>query len=393
MTKNILKSFFLVTLASLLLFSCTNVNDPTAVLEGNGVLTTNKLIGVDITKLPDALNGQEVTISINGQVVDKGTVTNGTLRKSLSDKAVFDGFADKNELTLVGMGSDNVTYKFGKYVNDAFALGYAFDFVEGGYNSEAPEFVFKGDCSYKSEAVTYQDGAKIHWWNIAGVANTDWVARPDMTVEAVTGGNKYSYTFDTAVTTLVGAGVIIAFKDDYDNCKLTGGNIEGDSLADVTSHGVYNWNDSAKKFEKDEEASVGATAITLVYVCLPVSEVILPATFNQPQTLVIKNSFDNSELTITGIVAFGGEVDGSNWSWNGGKALTGDNKLVSSTGVFVANAATATPDWVIAECPWTIAGNFPEGFDAAYKIKLDKTEAWVPYKVGGKVEYNWCDRQ
>ena len=50
MTKNILKSFFLVTLASLLLFSCTNVNDPTAVLESNGVVTTNKLVGLEIKK-------------------------------------------------------------------------------------------------------------------------------------------------------------------------------------------------------------------------------------------------------------------------------------------------------------------------------------------------------
>jgi hypothetical protein len=225
-----------------------------------------------------------------------------------------------------------------------------------------------------------------------------------MIVEAVTGGNKYSHTFDSAATSLENAGIIIAFGNDYDSVRLTGGNIEGNSLAAVTSHGVYNWNDSAKKFEKDEEASQGATAITLVYVCLPTSEVVLPGTFNQPQTLVIKNSFDNSELTITGIVAFGGEVDGSNWSWNGGKALSGDNKLVSSTGVFVANAETATPDWVLAQSPWEgtdtagnagagSAGDYPEGFDATYKIKLDKTEAWVPYKVGGTVEYSWLDRK
>ena len=95
--KNIIKSFFLVALAALMLFSCTNVNDPTAVLGSNGVGTTNKLVGIDIEGLPAALDGQEMNILINGVVVDKGVVTGGVLRKTLSDKAVFDVFAEKNE--------------------------------------------------------------------------------------------------------------------------------------------------------------------------------------------------------------------------------------------------------------------------------------------------------
>ena len=141
MTKNILKSFFLVTLASLLLFSCTNVNDPTAVLESNGVLKTNTLRGVSLKNLPSALDGQDVVIKINNNEVGKVKPVDGTLEVILKD-AKFDAFTSENVVTIQGMGSDKVTYKFGKFVDDTLALQYNYEFVEAGYSAtEEPSFI------------------------------------------------------------------------------------------------------------------------------------------------------------------------------------------------------------------------------------------------------------
>lgn len=413
MTKNILKSFFLVTLASLLLFSCTNVNDPTAVLESNGVVTTNKLVGIEIKSLPEALKGQLFKIMINGVVVDSKYASSATLRCELSDKAVFNTLADSNVLTLEAVGSDGITYKFGKYVNDAFGLGYTFTPTEAGYKDTAPEFIFKGECGLKSEPVIYEGSAKIHWWGVTGVDNTDWNSRPEMTAED-TGNDadgkdlyKYSYTFDAKATSLEKAGVIIAFGSDYDKFRLSGGNIEGAALADVTGYGVYKWNDSASKFEKDAEASKDAKAITLEYTCVPVSEVILPADFSAydlpKQTLKITAPVDNSVINIIGLsdleVSEGDpekadddkviEIDGSMWSWNGGTAVKITHKDTTAKYDFEvkANAGTyAVNGW---GSPFDGDMGYPKGFDSSIKIKLNGTEVWICYAKGKEVTFNW----
>ena len=421
MTKNILKSFFLVTLASLLLFSCTNVNDPTAVLESNGVLKTNTLRGVSLKNLPSALDGQDVVIKINNNEVGKAKPVDGTLEVKL-ENAKFDAFASENVVTIQGMGSDKVTYKFGKFVDDTLALQYNYEFVEAGYSAtEEPSFILTGEVTTYTVPKVYTK-AYMWWWGQTGGAAADasysWPG-PEMSPVSENGKLTYKYTFDPAITTFngSGAGVIFSLQTaegeaaGSDPDKVSGGDLEGAMLAAVTGHGYYDWDAKENKFVKNTEKSAGATAITLAYTIEPISNVILPATFKEPSVLIIKNSFDNSELKLIDLVGFEGAVDGSNWSWNsdkGGKAFNGEKdqnpKVTSSTGIFVVDATTATPDWVMNQQPWTgtdTAGNssagsigaFPEGFDAAYKIKLDKTEAWVPYKKGGKVEFSWLDRQ
>ena len=412
MTKNILKSFFLVTLASLLLFSCTNVNDPTAVLESNGVVTTNKLVGIEIKSLPEALKNQPVKVMINGTVVDTKYASNATLRSELSDKAVFDTLADSNVLTFEAVGTDGITYKFGKYVGDTFGLGYTFTPTEAGYKDSAPEFIFKGECGLKSEPVIYGDNGKIHWWNVAGIDNTDWnTNRPSLVVEDTgndaAGKNlyKYTYTFDSKATSLDKAGVIFTF--DNDAYKLSGGDITGAALADVTGYGVYKWNDSASKFEKDAEASKDAKAITLEYTCVPVSEVILPADFSAydlpKQTLKITAPVDNSVINIIGLsdleVSEGDpekadddkviEIDGSMWSWNGGTAVKITHKDTTAKYDFEvkANAGTyAVNGW---GSPFDGDMGYPKGFDSSIKIKLNGTEVWICYAKGKEVTFNW----
>ena len=413
--KNIIKSFFLVALAALMLFSCTNVNDPTAVLESNGVVTTNKLVGIEIKSLPEALKGQLVKIMINGVVVDSKYASNATLRCELSDKAVFNTLADSNVLTFEAVGTDGITYKFGKYVGDTFGLGYTFEPTEAGYKDAAPEFVFTGECGLFSEPVIYGNGAKIHWWNIAGIDNTDWGSRPEMVVED-TGKDadgkdlyKYSYTFDAKAKTLANAGVIIAFVNDYDNCKLSGGDITGAALADVTGYGVYKWNDSASKFEKDAEASKDAKAITLEYTCVPVSEVILPAAFSAyelpKQTLKITAPLDNSVINIVGLsgleVSEGDpekadddkviEIDGSMWrSWDAeGSAVKITHKDTTAKYDFEAKATAATYDVTGWGSPFDGDMGYPKGFDSSIKIKLNGTEVWICYAKGKEVTFNW----
>ena len=89
--KNIIKSFFLVAMTALMLFSCTNVNDPTAVLESNGVVTTNKLVGLEIKKLPEALKGKELsyfqTNTLNNDFASGVTVTSTYLMPALAAAA------------------------------------------------------------------------------------------------------------------------------------------------------------------------------------------------------------------------------------------------------------------------------------------------------------------
>ena len=413
MTRNILKSFFLVTMAALMLFSCTNVNDPTAVLESNGVVTTNKLVGIEIKSLPEALKGKLFKIMINGVVVDSKYASNATLRSELSDKAVFNTLADSNVLTLEAVGSDNITYKFGKYVNDAFGLGYTFTPTEAGYKDSAPEFIFKGECGLNSEPVIYEDGAKIYWWNVAGIDGIEWGSRPEMIVEdtgnVAAGKNlyKYSYTFDSKATSLDKAGIVIAFKNDYDNCKLSGGDITGAALADVTGYGVYKWNDSASKFEKDAEASKDATAITLEYTCVPVSEVILPADFSAydlpKQTLKITAPVDNSVINIVGLsgleVSEGDPekadddkvitIQGSMWNWNGGSEVKITHKDTTAKYDFEVKANATKYDVGGWGSPFEGAMGYPEGFDSSIQIQVNDTKVWICYAKGKEVTFNW----
>lgn len=65
MTKNILKSFFLVVLASLLLFSCTNVNDPTAVLNAEGKTYAMCIDAIVLKGLDASFNEKDVEVSFS----------------------------------------------------------------------------------------------------------------------------------------------------------------------------------------------------------------------------------------------------------------------------------------------------------------------------------------
>lgn len=412
MTKNIIKSFFLVTLAALMLFSCTNVNDPTAVLESNGVLKTNTLKGIVLKNLPAELNGQDLVIKINDKEVAKAKPNDSVLEIKLKD-AKFDAFASDNYVTIQGMGTDKVSYKFGAYADGELSLKYVHEFEETSYNAtEEPSFILKGEVKAFTVPVVYES-AHMWWWGQTGGEAAEKVSSwpgPAMSPVLEDGKLIYSYTFDSAITSFAGAGagVIFTLKAGEKEDKVNGGNLEGKMLEAVSEYGYYDWDSSSNKFVKNTTKSAGATAITLAYTYEPISEVVCPATFVKPQTLVIKNSHDDSELTLTDLVGFEGAVDGSNWSWSGGKAFNGEKeqnpKLTSSTGIFVVEATAPTPDWVLAQSPWEgtdtannagagSAGDYPEGFDATIKIKLDSTEVWVPYKVGGKAEFSWFDRK
>ena len=254
---------------------------------------------------------------------------------------------------------------------------------------------------------------KFHWWNATGIDNTDWGSRPDMIVEDTgndaAGKNlyKYSYTFDSKATSLDKAGIIIAFGDDFDKLRLTGGDITGAALADVTGYGVYKWNDSASKFEKDAEASKDAKAITLEYTCVPVSEVILPAAFSAydlpKQTLKITAPLDNSVINIVGLsgleVSEGDPekadddkvitIQGSMWNWNGGSAVKITHKDTTSKYDFevTANAGNyAVNGW---GSPFDSAMGYPEGFDSSIQIQVNDTKVWICYAKGKEVTFNW----
>ena len=265
MTKNILKSFFLVTLASLLLFSCTNVNDPTAVLESNGVLKTNTLRGVSLKNLPSALDGQDVVIKINNREVGKAKPDAGTLEVILKD-AKFDAFASENIVTIQGMGSDKVTYKFGKFVDDTLALQYNYEFVEAGYSAtEEPSFILTGEVTTYTVPKVYTK-AYMWWWGATGGKNAgdgdgnSWPG-PEMTPVEENGKLIYSYTFDPSFTAFNGngAGVIFSLQTaegeaaDSDPDKVNGGNLEGAMLAAVTGYGYYDWDSKDNKFVKNTE--------------------------------------------------------------------------------------------------------------------------------------------
>lgn len=65
MTKNILKSFFLVAMTALMLFSCTNVNDPTAVLNADGKTYAMYVDAILLKGLDASFNEKDVEVSFS----------------------------------------------------------------------------------------------------------------------------------------------------------------------------------------------------------------------------------------------------------------------------------------------------------------------------------------
>ena len=65
MTKNILKSFFLVAMTALMLFSCTNVNDPTAVLNADGKTYAMCIDAIVLKGLDASFNEKDVEVSFS----------------------------------------------------------------------------------------------------------------------------------------------------------------------------------------------------------------------------------------------------------------------------------------------------------------------------------------
>ena len=63
--KNIIKSFFLVTMAALMLFSCTNVNDPTALLNADGKTYAMYVDAILLKGLDASFNNKNVEVSFS----------------------------------------------------------------------------------------------------------------------------------------------------------------------------------------------------------------------------------------------------------------------------------------------------------------------------------------
>ena len=63
--KNIIKSFFLVAMTALMLFSCTNVNDPTALLNADGKTYAMFVDAILLDGLSKDFNDKEVDVSFS----------------------------------------------------------------------------------------------------------------------------------------------------------------------------------------------------------------------------------------------------------------------------------------------------------------------------------------
>lgn len=111
---------------------------------------------------------------------------------------------------------------------------------------------------------------------------------------------------------------------------------------------------------------------------------------HQEASVTIVNSYDNSEVTITGVGGSGVVVDGSPFSWNGGSAVTlsgfGPDYKINATADNTGNG-----DWVSTQTPFT--GNYPTGADSSMKLKFGSVEGWICYKKGGSYTFAWTDKQ
>lgn len=370
------------------LASCANTLDSDTLLKDNGTSVQNALKGINLKGLPSVLNGQKITVAINNKSVAELEVKDGEVSSLIKD-AYFNAAETENKVTIYGTGTDYNVYKLGAYVDEAFAQGYKYTFDKGEFN-KVPEYYLSAKVDFKKEPSALpgnddETGLYAHWWGNDN--STNWATKPKMTAEDTQTPNVYKFTLDMKTTQKPG-GIVLVFTDSDDvEHKVSGGNIEGDAIKAIDGAGYYVYNNGTAAFEKDKEKSEGKTTIWLEYTPDPTVEVAAPAKFLKSQTLIYRNSFDNSELKITGIFDFDGKVDGSNWSWNSGDAL----ELTSTTDTYVAEANAETPSWAIKEAPFVKSG-YPEGFDTPIKIKVTEGEFWIPYKKGGKAEFNWFDK-
>lgn len=370
------------------LASCANTLDSDTLLKDNGNSVQNALKGITLKGLPGVLNGQKITVAINNKSVAELEVKDGEV-SSLIENAYFNAAETENTVTIYGTGTDYNVYKLGAYVDGAFAQGYKYTFDKGEFN-KTPEYYLSAKVEFKKEPAalpgkTGKTCLYAHWWG--NDTTTEWASKPAMNAEDTKTPNVYKFTLnmDTAKKP---SGIIFVFTDsDGVEHKVSGGNLEGDAIKAIDGAGYYVYNNGTAAFEKNKEKSEGKTSIWLEYTPDPTVEVAAPAKFLKSQTLIYRNSFDNSELKITGIFDFDGKVDGSNWSWNSGKAL----ELKSTTDTYVAEANAETPKWAIDENPFTTSG-YPTGFDTPIKIKVTEGEFWIPYKKGAKAEFNWFNK-
>ena len=112
--KNIIKSFFLVTMAALMLFSCTNVNDPTALLNADGKTYAMFVDAILLDGLSKDFNGKEVEVSfsyVNGyDKENKATWKTETSKMKIGTDGT-DALADGSSFVKLATPVKIVAYK------------------------------------------------------------------------------------------------------------------------------------------------------------------------------------------------------------------------------------------------------------------------------------------
>ena len=155
----------------------------------------------------------------------------------------------------------------------------------------------------------------------------------------------------------------------------------------------FSGNGQAKNFDakNDKEGTyiINYNAMTGAISITPVTSMIV---INIPES----TGYKASTLTITGIGADGTIVNGSLFSWCGGKEVT-----LSGAGPIYkidANCAGGYPSWVEDENLYTnkdSKGNggkgFPIGSNKAAKFSIGGTEGWVCFSEGGSYTFDWAN--
>ena len=120
--KNIIKSFFLVTMAALMLFSCTNVNDPTALLNADGKTYAMFVDAILLEGLSKDFNGKEVEVSfsyVNGYDKENKATWKTETSKMMIGTYGTDALADGSSFVKLATPVKIVAYK---NVKDADAI-------------------------------------------------------------------------------------------------------------------------------------------------------------------------------------------------------------------------------------------------------------------------------
>lgn len=112
--KNNIKSFFLVTMTALMLFSCTNVNDPTALLNADGKTYAMFVDAILLDGLSKDFNGKEVEVSfsyVNGyDKENKATWKTETSKMKIGTDGT-DALADGSSFVKLATPVKIVAYK------------------------------------------------------------------------------------------------------------------------------------------------------------------------------------------------------------------------------------------------------------------------------------------